>query len=367
MGILRVFFALVVLLSHAPASYHLLPIFSGPLAVEAFYIISGFYIQLIIGKYASKPNGILSFYSSRLARIFSTYFFILLCTIAYRVSVGNYPLYTLFKYGNGLSILFGLLTNILIFGQDVARMLSLDTHSGVIHLVPSGNMSSHELPFGGFAILNQSWTLALELMFYVLSPLILKARTITIAIIAVSSLYLKCTLEQNGVIWTMTFFPCELGYFLLGVVGCRAYERFLRNTTSSMLTILPAFALSAAIVYLSIVWAKIPAHFHYALDDRCQRLIYMLTLAISLPFIFHSSRTSKLDRAIGELSYPIYLLHILVIEMLSFWKVDPGYIAVLALLLSVTVSIPIARYVEEPISRYRHRRFLKDDCLNPHY
>lgn len=361
MGILRVFFALIVLLGHSPASYYLQPIFSGPLAVEAFYIISGFYIQLIITSYSRQTNWIANFYASRLTRIFSTYYLILLTTLAFRISTGHDPLHVLFHKGSDTSVSFGIFINLFIVGQDIARLFAFDLTNGGMNLVPSGNWAGKEIPFAAFEVLVQAWTLAPELLFYFLAPFLLSRGTLGIAVIATLSLYLKFWLEGKGANWTTLFFPCELGFFLLGTLAYRIYERYIKHRDDRLLPLAVAAVLSVAVLYLSIVWYKLPAHFHYGLDDRIQRLAYMLIVAASLPFIFKVSRHSKIDRAIGELSYPIYLVHILILEMLDYIYVESGYVSVTALGISILAAIPIARYIEVPTAHLRHRLFRKHE------
>ena len=69
MGLVRVALALAVLLSHLPlASYKFL---SGGLAVQSFFIVSGFYMALVLG---GKYKDVGLFYSNRLLRLFPTYF-----------------------------------------------------------------------------------------------------------------------------------------------------------------------------------------------------------------------------------------------------------------------------------------------------
>src|SRR5262245_48480055 len=76
MGMVRVALAMAVVLWHLPLpSYKFL---SGGLAVQAFFIISGFYMALVLnGKY--KDVGL--FYSNRLLRLFPTYFVMVALTI----------------------------------------------------------------------------------------------------------------------------------------------------------------------------------------------------------------------------------------------------------------------------------------------
>ena len=58
MGILRLYFALSVLLGHIDSEYLLSPIY----AVNGFYIISGFYMSMILNEKYDKPDLNLLFY-----------------------------------------------------------------------------------------------------------------------------------------------------------------------------------------------------------------------------------------------------------------------------------------------------------------
>ena len=75
MGMLRVALAMAVVLSHLPLAT--LQFMSGGLAVQGFFIVSGFYMALVLdGKY--KDVGL--FYSNRLLRLFPTYFVMMALT-----------------------------------------------------------------------------------------------------------------------------------------------------------------------------------------------------------------------------------------------------------------------------------------------
>ena len=83
MGVFRFFLAYVVLISHCPVG-ELNRWFHPALAVQCFFIISGFYMQLLVSeKYAGQdPTKFYKdFYLSRIFRIFPVYWVILLITI----------------------------------------------------------------------------------------------------------------------------------------------------------------------------------------------------------------------------------------------------------------------------------------------
>jgi peptidoglycan/LPS O-acetylase OafA/YrhL len=77
MGVLRLLFALSVLVYHTREPQGLF-LFNQTAAILSFFIISGFYMALILdGKYRSK----ISFYTSRVLRIFPLYWVALSITI----------------------------------------------------------------------------------------------------------------------------------------------------------------------------------------------------------------------------------------------------------------------------------------------
>ena len=83
MGILRFFLASAVLLTHAQASFQPL---GGALAVSAFYVISGFYMQLLFAEKFTSGQ-VLPFYKSRALRIFPLYYVFLIVSIPFASDV----------------------------------------------------------------------------------------------------------------------------------------------------------------------------------------------------------------------------------------------------------------------------------------
>ena len=73
-GIIRLLLALSVVSAHISGS-PLISFVGGETAVRIFFVISGFYMQMIIGEYSTKYK----FWLSRYIRIFPTY---IVCAIA---------------------------------------------------------------------------------------------------------------------------------------------------------------------------------------------------------------------------------------------------------------------------------------------
>jgi peptidoglycan/LPS O-acetylase OafA/YrhL len=84
--------------------------------------------------------------------------------------------------------------------------------------------------------------------------------------------------------------------------------------------------------------------------------LYIGVTALAVPLLFAATRHYTLDRRIGELSYPVYLFHIIVVEQLGR-VVASQWLGALALVVTIAFSIPLVAIVELPIERYRARAF----------
>ena len=77
MGVIRFFLATAVVFHHSTLPWNL-PVVDGHQAVRLFYMISGFYMALILDrKYPATGEGIWLFYSNRALRIFPIYWLVL--------------------------------------------------------------------------------------------------------------------------------------------------------------------------------------------------------------------------------------------------------------------------------------------------
>ena len=88
MGVIRVLLAISVILGHVGPVLGIDGV-GGVIAVKAFYIISGFYMSLILNeKYVGQRNSYRLFLSNRLLRLFPIYWTILLLTLLVCVGMG---------------------------------------------------------------------------------------------------------------------------------------------------------------------------------------------------------------------------------------------------------------------------------------
>ena len=315
MGSLRFILALLVVGSHLNA-------FGGAtFAVKAFFIISGFYMALVINtRYYKLP--VSSFYASRLLRLLPLYWVVGLLTLAAEFLLVPHgqvlsrivsPLF----YGRGLD-LSSLPIPILIYaGIAVVTMLGLDTGqwlgfnrmTGQLSITPDYGPDATSVM--GLSPVPQGWTVGLELLFYLIAPFLVRRPIRLIALLCVLSLAFRVALMIAGFSgnpWNRTLFPSELIYFLLGVLAYRLYV-YLPHLKFSPRTeyCLAAMVLGVAIIYWpvdhvirgSLVWETVP---------------YIL-VAAGMPFLFKLTKDIALDANIGELSYPIYMCHGLIMGL----------------------------------------------------
>ena len=248
MGILRVILAVCVLDAHFPG---LLPfrLFSGKTAVECFFMISGYYMALAYPKY-TKPR---LFYESRLTRILPPYYLVIIVSLGIFVAsgfaVGEWgylrALFTEGKFtGAGLTGWLAWVTNFTLVFQDVFLFLGSD------HNLNSGNAST-VVPLHAYLLLPVSWTIALELYFYILVPWLSSLRNRTLLGLLLLSLFLKIGGTLYGLShdpWDYRFFPFELCLFLAGFLIYRISSAFLASNSH-----LPLFLSSSLPLFLSTV------------------------------------------------------------------------------------------------------------------
>lgn len=344
MGMLRVALAMAVLLSHLPiASFKFM---GGGLAVQAFFIISGFYMALVLeGKYADRGL----FYSNRLLRIFPTYgAMVVLAAIGlfgFKASATSSPEIFQTAYSHlGSAVVLGI-ENIVLVGQDLLFWFKLSPDGSFV-FDPFNTPPTDQLPLAWQPLLvPQSWSLSLELMFYAIAPFLARLSWRWLALLAALSIGLRLCgylLPVDYGLWQGRLFPTTLFLFLLGMLAHRALplaERFPRVL---------GWAVCAATLAFVVLLPKIP------LGSEVSRWVAYAVIAVAAPFIFNATRGVALDRWIGDLSYPLYLCHLAVIGLvLTFTPPHGVWVAIGG---SLAVSIALLLLVDNPVDRWRQAR-----------
>jgi len=356
LGTLRIILAITVVIAHTSKIFGF-GIVGGAIAVKSFYIISGFYMTLILNeKYIGINNSYKLFISNRLLRLYPVYWTVI--TIAIIVSIGSYiissgnnigvlqPYFNYYDSMNIGSFLFLVLTNIFMLFQDIVLFLGLDIISGDLFFTSNFKQTSPALYT--FLLVPQAWTIGLEITFYLIAPFIVRKETKFIYTLILFSILLRVMIYANGLNydpWTYRFFPTELVFFLFGTIAYHRYKKIeITNIKPTHLKIIYGF-----ILFFTFIYSFIP--FYY------KTYIYLFTFFICLPYVFIFSKDWKIDRYIGELSYPIYISHLVVVMIVNRLNIPLiGGQGLIVTILSIFLSILLNEFVAKKIELIRQSR-----------
>jgi len=342
MGSLRTLFAITVVFAHSPW-FDGFVFVGGRNAVQLFYIISGFLISHIL---CSNPayKEPWKFYLNRVLRIYPIYYTVALLAMV-AIPICNHRMIDFYSSIPGTAAVFLILSNLLIFGQDWVLFAGVSNGQLVF---TTDFLQSDFFLFKGLLI-RQAWTLGVELTFYALAPFILR-NTRLVILLLILSLSIRGFLFSIGLgtddPWTYRFFPTELALFLLGALSNQhllpAWERFI---SSNGLTWLPRMATYGMICFCL-------AYFLIPVQEIIKMTVLFPVFLISLPLAFLYQNESKTDKAIGELSYPIYIGHLFIIMILG--KIIGHHILTTPFLVAlgnVFVAVVFAYYLNKYVGR----------------
>ncbi len=342
MGILRLLFALSVLTFHT-AGTNGFYIFERTAAVVSFFIISGFYMALILdGKYKS----LFSFYISRALRIL--------------------PLYWIALF---IIVVLGIIKSIFVIGGDnfFTHYLNYSQHlTGANFTIETINFIFRNLTliinkdyFGvsenqsfGYLIVNQAWSLQAELLFYLVIPFILRIKKnflfyVSLYAVIIHGFVLPVGLLQET---SLTFlFANYFTYFLFGVISYKYVYGWVREHRLNNLK-----KIYAVFLFLVIIYQMFPHSDFFG--SFALSLAYYIPFALFVPFVFEAFKNNRIDRFIGELSYPVYITHMIFIKAAATLQFPFSPIVLTLSITTVTLvfSVLLVKFVQNPIDRFRH-------------
>jgi peptidoglycan/LPS O-acetylase OafA/YrhL len=345
-GAIRLFLALVVAIGHLqgivlqPAGlgvpgYYMLGMNAG-YAVLFFYVISGFLMSMVLSeKYSATLQGTLQFYKSRFIRIFSLYWPMALLIIILSTDIRNAFL---------AASPADKLTNIFVIGMDWR--------------IPFADYPSEHWEAAVFG-LRQAWTLSAELAFYFVAPFVLRSRVLTVAALVGSAMTRAYAVHATGFDprWTYYFLPSTFLFFIIGHIVYRASRRTRWLDTG----VAGAILLSSSVVFLLV-----PT---YAEWDSFRFWCSVLCFALSLPGTFAATQANRWFTRIGDLSYPVYMVHLILLILLinvGLFPVLPRsgtFITLLFCGLTVITAVAAHEVMEKPTAAL-FRKLLSRGPLN---
>jgi peptidoglycan/LPS O-acetylase OafA/YrhL len=349
MGFLRTLLALSVVLDHLGGGNadHLV---GGRLAVQLFYVISGFLISYVLTATDHYQGAVGKFYANRFLRLFPIYLAVAAMTLLAHVLSGG----AFFRIYDALPFsaeLFLVLSNLFIMGQDWLMFFGIE-HSS---LVFTGNFAHSDVPLYKGLLVPQAWTLGVEMSFYLVAPFVLGSPRRLLALLA-ASLALRGVLIATGIglgdPWTYRFFPTELALFLIGSLSHQVLLPRFKAWTQKVKR-LPELGTAMLFAYCLL-------HFSIGINPTMRDGLAVLLFAALLPLAFLFQSRHRLDKAIGELSYPIYICHALVIMFFS-WLLDeinvhqPMLFSALVITGCIGFSALLNGLIADPVERLRNR------------
>jgi peptidoglycan/LPS O-acetylase OafA/YrhL len=189
-----------------------------------------------------------------------------------------------------------------------------------------------------------------------LAPLLFIKNRKYIYYIFIASLLIRIYLLQHGKAedpWSYRFFPSELALFMLGAMAYSLYKKIRFDSNPELFQNLGAIMLTLVVGYI-FFFRNIAANYEF------DKGIFYLMLAAFIPFIFYLSKDNKFDQFIGNLSYPIYLLWGLRIDItpkiMSLLNSQNQDIEGLVRYSSITImAVAIYFLIEKPMERIRDR------------
>jgi peptidoglycan/LPS O-acetylase OafA/YrhL len=379
MGILRLLLAISVVVHHRDPHLSLRFLVGGPFAVQLFFVISGFYMALVLDEKYRGASGIRAFYGNRLLRLLPTYYVALLLIVLVPwlaglllgrpIQIGQ--MNTWAGYGAQLpgwlaAALKAL--NLSPLGQELpwAGVLDLTDHTAAFQ-APAGH---GVMPLYFFMLLPPAWSLSLELQFYALAPWLTRRSPALLAGLFVAALALHWLLPLlpfgNDEFWRNRNLPAQLGYFLLGMAGHRLYRRRTHEAWLGRLMQRGRWFWAATLALLAAYpWLPLGVRDPLVTGG----------FALALPFVFAATASWQWDRMVGELSYPLYLSHWLVNQ--GWYGLEPlvqqrlpafrhDWVSVgVVVVISLGLAAMIHWFVERPVDRFRQRRARRSLAATP--
>lgn len=315
---LRAFACVFVVISHIPKAGFIGLI--GSVGVGVFFTLSGFLMGYLYARQPCDPTQVRRYAIARFARIVPIYWLVIsLCVLISFMGAPDFPLY-------------------------IASLTSIVRHYGL-----SGNVG----PF---------WSIPLEIQYYVFFVFLWyclatarKARWMLLTAIAVCAL-LVATNDH----WPNLSLPSKLHFFLAGTIaGIIPREFWQAGTRRSMLVALQLLAL-AIILF--------PLTQDYTEETFYDSVGLSIAFAIAVYFLSFNSYSSSLllaskpVRKIGQASFSIYLMHVLVLYCgARFFSLDHHHFQPLWLLVALAATLLpmlVSHYLEMPL-QYTLRNYLE--------
>lgn len=355
-GFLRLFFIISIMNFHSKLMDRNLYwnyFFNGKYAVQLSLILSGFYMEMVYPKYKNA----ISFYFSRIIRIFPCYWLNLFAN--YYLNNKNF-LKLIPQFPNIYNIRTKSLirfTDFFLIFKDLLFFLYQD-NNGKIHFI---NVKARQHSLANHIINFPSWSMGMEISWYLLLPLFSKFNNVSLFFIFFLSFskrsYDYTFKNRNVDAYHIHFFPYELALFIIGQLEYRLYTKYFIHSFKKIgKSLIPTLFISIFLVYYDFTFNYLGQYF------------ILVLFILFLPYLFFVSADSKLDRWFGERIYFMYIWHYLVQNILNkYIKPKLSYLSdflIIQFLLCFILSIFFEKFIQSPINKLFKPRYQGDVFLN---
>jgi len=219
------------------------------------------------------------------------------------------------------------------------------------------------------------WSVGVEEQFYLIWPFIVKKSTHYIRVftaLILTYLIIKSlayiTLTPNSVIFKLIEIT-RIDIMFLGALG--AYLVYSNHTLLKIIFRIEIQIIAWAVLFISIFYQ--PIHLISFLDNEINSIFYfIIILNISSNKNSIISLESKITNFLGEISYGIYVYHMIIIYTLSYianlFHFHTNYITTLLLIILSTILTSWLSYnvIEKPFLKIKRRySVVKSTNINP--
>lgn len=334
-GILRTILALMVLVGHLTDQWQI-----GTYAVFAFYMISGYLMTYIMQEaYGYTLDGRKRFAINRFVRLYPSYWFVLLLSVAIVAIVGA------------------------SFAASYNKLIVMPGSSGewmsVLSMIYVADFPNKVAP----NLAPTTWAITVELFFYLCICMGLSKTKLRVSIWLALSLAYVVYCQVAELSWPYKYFPipaASLPFAIGAFIYFRKKEGFISLSDSWVTS---PILLTLLLVTNAVATLLVPEYFQtgfYVSFFISILLCYELAMDRGWPFL-----SMKVDKLIGDYSYPIYLMHWQIGLLLGFFLYrEPiknadasGYtIAFLSIIVCVLVSTFIIYCIDKPLHRLKAER-----------
>ena len=358
MGIIRLLLAVGVFTSHGgPILNTLFP--NGQVAVEAFFVISGFYMALVLNtKYPATRTGYFVFLFNRYSRLFPTFISVaLLVLVTHLILYGSYKG---LEQNSFASVILATQSHLFLIGQEAFYFLTYNTQLEFFQLTWNGlssaiSKSTYLTPGWHYLLIPQGWTIGVEMLCYICAPFLARQKISVLLIFLLVSLtiklFLHATYAEIMLQTTHRSFLPAFPFFLIGLLSYNIFNNVAEKSGKPVCVLFMIFAVLICI-YQPINGVGINIFEKNSLKQIAINSYLPIYLFFAIPFIFQITKYSKLDRFVGDLSYPFYLCHLFIINRMYFVE---NYRAEISFLLTIMLSVFLVLLIENRIDKYRQK------------